>query len=157
VKALRAGLADGTIDAIATDHAPHTDHEKELEFDRAPFGVVGLETALGLALSELVDQGVIDLAGLVRVMSASPRRILGLPGGTLAQGAPADLVLVDPSARWAVDPGRFRSRSRNSPFRGFRLRGEVVATMVGGRIVMRRGELVEAAGRKAGGAEVVKR
>jgi dihydroorotase len=158
VKALRAGLADGTIDAIATDHAPHTDHEKELEYDRAPFGVVGLETALGLALSELVDQGVIDLKGLVRVMSLNPRRILGLPGGTLAEGAPADLVLVDPSVHWAVDPTRFRSRSRNSPFRGFRLRGEVVGTMVGGRMVMRRGEQVEAAsGWEAGGAEVAGR
>jgi len=135
VKALRAALGDGTIDAIATDHAPHTDHEKELEFDRAPFGVIGLETALGLVLSELVDQGVIDLAGMVRLMSLAPRRILGLPGGMLAPGAPADLVLVDPKATWQVDPARFRSRSRNSPFRGYRLRGEVEATIVGGRVV----------------------
>ena len=135
VKALRAALADGTIDAIATDHAPHTDHEKELEFDRAPFGVIGLETALGLVMSELVDQGVIDLAGLVRLMSLAPRRILGLPGGMLAPGAPADLVLVDPKSTWQVDPTRFRSRSRNSPFRGYRLRGEVEATIVGGRVV----------------------
>jgi dihydroorotase len=155
VRALRAALADGTIDAIATDHAPHTEHEKELEFDRAPFGVVGLETALGLVLSELVDQGVLDLPGVVRVMSLAPRRILGLPGGTLAAGAPADLVLVDPNAYWAVDPSRFRSRSRNSPFRGFRLRGEVMATVVGGRVVMRRGEELRAgaiAGRGHGGA-----
>jgi dihydroorotase len=134
VAALRAGLADGTIDAIATDHAPHTDYEKELEFDHAPFGVIGLETALGLALTQLVDGGVLDLAGLVRVMSLNPRRILGLPGGSIAAGAPADLVLIDPEARWVVDPARFRSRSRNSPFRGFRLRGEVRATVVGGRV-----------------------
>jgi len=135
VAALREGLADGTIDAIATDHAPHTDYEKEFEFDRAPFGVIGLETALGLTLTELVDGGVLDLAGLVRVMSLRPRQILGLAGGSIAPGAPADLVLIDPEARWVVDPSRFRSRSRNSPFRGFRLRGEVAATLVGGRLV----------------------
>jgi dihydroorotase len=138
VLALRAGLKDGTIDAIASDHAPHTDYEKELEFDRAPFGVVGLETAFPLMLTELVDKGVLDLSGLVKVMSLAPRRILGLPGGVLAAGAPADLTLVDPEARWQVDPARFRSKSRNTPFAGFRLRGEVVATIVGGRQVYAR-------------------
>jgi dihydroorotase len=138
VLALRAGLRDGTIDAIASDHAPHTDHEKELEFDRAPFGVIGLETAFSLMLTELVDKAVLDLAGLVRVMSRAPRRILGLPGGGLAAGAPADLTLVDPEARWQVDPARFRSQARNTPFAGFRLRGEVVATIVGGRPVYER-------------------
>ncbi len=138
VMALREGLRDGTIDAIATDHAPHTDHEKELEFDRAPFGVIGLETAFSLMLTELVDSGAVDLPGLVRMMSLSPRRILGLPGGVLAPGEPADLTLVDPEARWQVDPARFRSKSRNTPFAGFRLRGEVVATIVGGRQVFAR-------------------
>jgi len=138
VLALRAGLKDGTIDAIASDHAPHTDHEKELEFDQAPFGVVGLETAFSLMLTELVDKGVIDLPGLVRAMSLAPRRILRLPGGVLAPAAPADLTLVDPEARWQVDPARFRSKARNTPFAGFRLRGEVVATIAGGRQVFAR-------------------
>lgn len=138
VLALRAGLTDGTIDVIASDHAPHTDHEKELEFDRAPFGVVGLETAFALMLTELVDKGVLDLPGLLKVMSLAPRRILGLPGGVLAPGAPADLTLADPEARWQVDPRRFHSKSRNTPFAGFRLRGEVVATIVGGRQVYAR-------------------
>ncbi len=138
VLALRAGLRDGTIDAIASDHAPHTDHEKELEFDQAPFGVVGLETAFSLMLTELVDKGVVDLPGLVRAMSLAPRRILGLAGGVLAAGAPADLALVDPEARWQVDPKRFRSKGQNTPFAGFRLRGEVAATIVGGRQVYAR-------------------
>ncbi len=138
VLALRQGLADGTIDVIASDHAPHTDNEKELEFDCAPFGVVGLETAFSLMLTELVDKDVLDLPGLVRVMSLAPRRILRLPGGVLAEQAPADIVIIDPEALWQVDPTRFRSKSRNTPFTGFRLRGEVVTTIVGGRQVYAR-------------------
>lgn len=134
VAALRAALADGTIDAIATDHAPHQYDEKAVEFSRAADGVVGLETALGLAL-RLVDEGVLELPTLVRRLTTGPAGILGLPAGTLAAGAAADLVVVDPAARWTVDPTRFRSRSRNTPFAGWTLQGHVRLTLRGGRVV----------------------
>jgi dihydroorotase len=135
VAALRAALADGTIDAVATDHAPHSVDEKELEYDRAPFGLIGVETALGLVLTEIVDGGVLDPQGLVRVMSVAPRRIIGLEPVALAPGAPADLTIIDPETRWQVEPARLRSRSRNTPFAGRELRGVAAWTIVGGRIV----------------------
>lgn len=134
-QACREGLADGTLDAIATDHAPHHYEEKEREFDDAPFGVVGLETALGVGLAELVRPGLLDLSGLVDRMSCGPARIMGLPGGTLRRGSPADIVVFDPEEEWTVDPERFLSRSRNTPFRGHRLAGRVRRTLVGGRTV----------------------
>ncbi len=118
VAALRAGLADGTIDCIATDHAPHHYDAKEQEFDNAPFGVVGLETALGVALTELVEAGVLDLPALVRRLSTRPAEIAHLPAGTLAPGAAADVVVFDPAASWTVEPARFFSKSRNTPFAG---------------------------------------
>ena len=135
VAALREGLADGTVDCIATDHAPHQYDAKEAEFDNAPFGVVGLETALALALTELVAPGVLTLPTLVERMSSRPARIASLPGGTLEPGAPADVVVLDPAAEWTVDPARFFSRSRNTPFAGRRLRGVVRWTVVGGIVV----------------------
>jgi dihydroorotase len=132
--ALREALADGTIDAIATDHAPHTSIEKDVEFEQAANGVIGLETALALAV-ELVDAGVLTPAKLVMRMSAGPAQLLGLPGGSLAVGVPADLTVIDPQAAWICDAARFRSKARNTPFGGRAMRGRPVLTVVGGRIV----------------------
>jgi len=134
-QAVREGLADGTLDVIATDHAPHHYDEKEAAFADAPFGLIGLETALGLALTELVHAGVLTLATLVERMSCTPARAFRLPGGTLKRGAPADVTVFDPAGEWVVDPTVFRSKSRNTPFAGRRLKGRVRATLVGGRIV----------------------
>jgi dihydroorotase len=133
--AVREGLADGTLDVIATDHAPHHYDEKEQAFDDAPFGLVGLETALGLAVSELVEGGVLGYPALVERMSCAPARAFQLPGGTLAPGAPADVTVIDPAAEWVVDPTAFCSKSRNTPFAGRRLRGRARFTIVGGRVV----------------------
>jgi len=134
IDALRAGLADGTIDAIATDHAPHHRDEKEVEFDSAANGIVGLETALPLAL-RLVADGVADLPTIVARMTVGPARVLGLPAGTLAAGAEADLTLVDPARRWRVEARSFRSKGRNTPFEGWDVVGRAVAVLVGGRLV----------------------
>lgn len=134
VDALKAGLKDGTIDAIATDHAPHAAHEKQREFEYAPFGIVGLETAFGLSLT-LVEEGVLTLDQMVAALTARPARAFGLAAGTLAVGADADVAVVDPGAQWTVDPARFRSMGRNTPFEGWKLNGRVVMTLVGGRVV----------------------
>lgn len=134
-RALLAALADGTVDAIATDHAPHHEDEKNVEFSRAPFGVVGLETAVSVALDRLVVAGVLGLSRLVELFSTGPSRILGLPGGTLGPGAPADITILDPGREVTVDPARFLSKSRNTPFEGWKLRGAPVATIVGGEFV----------------------
>ncbi len=131
--ALVAGLRDGSIDVIATDHAPHHEDEKSVEFDRAPFGIVGLETAVSLGLDKLVHAGVVSLSRFVELMSTNPARILGVPGGRLAEGDVADLTLIAPDLRVTVDAASFRSRSRNTPFDGWTLRGGVAATIVGGR------------------------
>jgi dihydroorotase len=128
-------LADGTIDCIATDHAPHAGSEKEGEFDRAAFGIVGLETAVGLMLDRLVRPGLLPLSTLISRLSRDPARLLGLPGGHLAPGAPADLTILDPAAEWTVDPARFQSRSRNTPFGGWPVTGRPWKTIVGGGIV----------------------
>ena len=139
VDACVAGLADGTIDCIATDHAPHAVIEKLCEFDEAAFGISGLETAFGLCM-RLVDEGRIELPTLIERLTVGPVRALGLarhvPGiGTLAVSAPADIVLLDPSAEWVVDPERFASKGKNTPLGGATLKGAVVATIAGGRIV----------------------
>jgi dihydroorotase len=135
VTALKEGLRDGTIDCIATDHAPHPYDAKEQEFDFAPFGVVGLETALGLAMVELVEPGTLALPELVRRMATRPAEIAHLPGGTLRRGAPADVVVFDPAASWTVEPAAFFSKSRNTPFAGRVLKGRVRWTVVGGLVV----------------------
>jgi dihydroorotase len=132
---LLEALVDGTIDCIATDHAPHAGSEKEGEFDRAAFGIVGLETAVGLMLDRLVRPGALPLATLISRLSRDPARLLGLPGGSLAPGAPADVTLLDPAAEWTVDPARFQSKSRNTPFGGWTVTGRPWKTIVGGRIV----------------------
>jgi dihydroorotase len=135
VAAIREGLRDGTIDAIATDHAPHHADEKALEFDQAPFGITGLETAVGLAF-DLVHQGVIDLERLVQLCSSNPARIFGLQHrGTLAENAHADVTILDPACEWVFDVATSKSRSRNTPFHGRKMTGAAVATIVGGRVV----------------------
>jgi dihydroorotase len=140
VEALRGGLADGTIDCIATDHAPHHYDAKEAAFEDAPFGVVGLETALGVAVEELVRPGLLPLAELIHRLSTRPAQVCHLPGGTLKPGAPADVVVFDPEASWTVDPSRFFSKSRNTPFAGRRLAGLVRWTLVGGVVVHHAGQ-----------------
>ncbi len=132
--ALVEGLQDGTIDAIATDHAPHAPEETIVEFDRVPFGVVGLETALGLVLTHLVRPGVLSLHAALRCLSSRPADILALPGGRLEVGAPADIVLIDVNRSWVVDPAAFASKSRNTPFGGWELVGKPVLTLVAGEI-----------------------
>lgn len=134
VEAVKAGLKDGTIDVIATDHAPHAAFEKEREFDSAPFGIVGLETAWGLALV-LAEEGVLTVEQVVSALTIQPARAFGLAKGTLAVGADADVTIVDPEAQWVVDPGQFKSKGRNTPFAGWKLKGRVVSTLVGGRVV----------------------
>jgi dihydroorotase len=137
-ESLRQALRDGTIDVIATDHAPHHYDAKEREFEDAPNGIIGLETAFALGVTELVETGLMTLPELLLRMSTAPARVFGLPGGTLAIGAPADIVLLDAAARWTVDPVSFLSKSRNTPFAGRELTGRAEATIVGGRIVHRR-------------------
>lgn len=134
VAALRGALAEGTIDAIATDHAPHAVEEKLVEFDHAPFGVIGLETALGVVLTHLVRPGLLTLEQAIRRMSTAPAQILGLPGGTLEPGTAADIVVIDPARRWTVRADEFASKSRNTPFEGWPLVGGAVLTLVDGEI-----------------------
>jgi dihydroorotase len=134
VEAIKSGLADGTIDAIATDHAPHAIFEKQREFEYAPFGVVGLETALGVALL-LVEEGCLTVEQLVRALTSGPARCFGLHKGSLAVGADADVVMVDPESHWEVNPDEFRSKGRNTPFGGWKLKGRVVKTLVSGKVV----------------------
>jgi dihydroorotase len=141
VAAVREALADGTIDAVATDHAPHSPVEKDVEFELAAPGVIGLETALALCL-ELVHENVITEMALLSRMSTAPARILGLAGGTLAPHSVADVTVVDPHATWICDPGRFRSRARNSPFAGRRMRGRAMLTIVAGNIAFAEETLV---------------
>jgi dihydroorotase len=135
--AIKEGLRDGIIDAIATDHAPHHIDEKDVEFDAAANGIIGLETSLPLSL-RLVDEKVLDLKGLVEKMSSNPARILGIPRGALRAGAVADVTIIDPSLEWSVEKEKLASRSKNSPFLGERMKGAAVYTIVGGKIVYKR-------------------
>jgi dihydroorotase len=132
-QAVRRGLADGTLDVIATDHAPHSSIEKDLEFNLAANGIIGLETALPLSLA-LVRDGVLDLAALLAKLTINPARILGLSGG-LRAGSKADITIIDPDQRHMIDAARFRSLSRNTPFDGWPVQGRAVVTIVGGRVV----------------------
>lgn len=130
--AVRQGLIDGVLECVATDHAPHHYEEKEREFDDAPFGIVGLETALAVCIGELVKPGDLELFDLIDRMSAAPARLMGIEGGTLRPGSRADLVLFDPQEEWTVDPASFRSKSGNTPFSGWKVTGRVKRTIVGG-------------------------
>ena len=135
-QAIRAALADGTLDAIATDHAPHSIVEKEVEFNLAANGIIGLETALPLALA-LVRDGLISPLRLVELMSAGPARIIGIPGGTLAEGAVADVTVIDPERHFVFDATANHSKSANSPFFGWQLQGRAIRTYLAGRLAWR--------------------
>ncbi|HYL95021.1 MAG TPA: dihydroorotase [Terriglobales bacterium] len=137
-EALQVALADGTVDAIATDHAPHALHEKQVEFERAAFGIIGLETALGLAMTRLHRERGVPLSRIVELFSSGPARVIGLKSrGSLQRGYHADITIFDPKSRWTYDVSKSRSRARNSPFDGSQLTGRVLATIVGGKIVYR--------------------
>jgi dihydroorotase len=139
-EAIRQALRDGTIDTICTDHAPHHYDTKERAFDDAPNGIIGLETALGLAITELVETGLVTIPQLIERMSTRPAKIFNLQGGTLAPGSPADVLIADPKARWAVDPTTFFSKSRNTPFGGRQLTGRPEVTIVRGQVVFERAD-----------------
>ncbi|MCU0794082.1 MAG: amidohydrolase family protein, partial [Opitutaceae bacterium] len=143
-RAIIAGLKDGTIDILATDHAPHTPDEKDREFDLAPNGILGLETALAVSLEILVRKNKIRLATLVDLWTRKPAQLLGLPAGTLAEGAPADLCLFDPDAEWTYDAKKGFSKSANSPWHGQKLRGRVRSTYVSGKLVYADGKILAA-------------
>lgn len=137
VAAIKAGLADGTIDAIATDHAPHQGHEKDVEFNQALNGIIGLETSLPLSL-KLVEEKVLGIEALIEKMSVNPARILGIDRGTLRPGAVADVTIIDPSLKWVVEAEKLASKSKNSPWIGEKMKGRVVYTIVAGRVVYTR-------------------
>ncbi|MEE8637858.1 MAG: dihydroorotase [Candidatus Margulisiibacteriota bacterium] len=141
VKAVMRGLKDGTIDCIVTDHAPHNIEEKNVEFNLAAFGMIGLETALALVLTKLVNVKVLTLKKAIEKMTVAPAKILNLNKGTLGVGADADVIIVDPKAEWAVDAEQFASKSRNTPFQGWKLKGKVLYTIVGGKVVVKDGKL----------------
>jgi dihydroorotase len=134
-EAILEGLADGTIEILCSDHAPHCDYEKEVEFDYAPFGVTGLETELALSLMQLVHTKRISLADLIAKFTVNPARLLHLPKGTLNTGADADVTVFDPEAEWVFRAEDSASKSKNSPFSGWKLKGRPIATIVGGKIV----------------------
>lgn len=139
LQALLEGIKDGTIDAIATDHAPHHGDEKALEYDSAPFGILGLETAIGLAFLRLIQPGIIDLVRLVELFSTNPAKVFRIPErGTLKPGSIADVTIIDPDLKWTFKASDSRSKSRNTPFDGWEFSGGAVATIVGGKIVYRR-------------------
>lgn len=142
LEAIQKGLADGTIDVIATDHAPHAYHEKDVEFQYAPNGLVGLETAVGLVFTNLVEPGILTVPQAVAKLSWQPRRVLGLSGGRLEVGAVADITLIDPKCSEVVDPSKFQSKGKNTPFARWKLTGLPVLTMIKGRIVMQDRHLI---------------
>jgi len=139
-EAVIEGLVDGTIDCIASDHAPHSEEEKDCEFEKAPPGTIGLETTLGLIKTFIVDKGYLSWADAIKKMTVNPARILKLPGGSLAVGSPADITIIDPDKEWTVRADKFRSRSKNSAFIGFKLSGQVYRTILGGRVVFEQGQ-----------------
>ena len=143
VEALIEGLVDGTIDCIATDHAPHNPNEKMLEFDRAPFGITGLETALGVSLTRLVHTGKIDLKRLIELLTINAARIINKPLGTLSIGAEGDVTLFSTDAEWVYDVNQTKSKSRNCPFHGMKLKGQVAGTVVAGNVVYRNEGLLQ--------------
>ena len=143
IRACLDGVRDGTIECLVTDHAPHASQEKELTFNDAPFGIIGLETSLPLFVRALVEPGLLDWSGLLERMTVRPARVLGLSKGTLREGADADVTLIAPKTEWTIDASRFYSKSRNCPFDGWKVAGRVVATLVGGRVRFRDGEVLD--------------
>ncbi|MEN3338209.1 MAG: dihydroorotase [Acidobacteriota bacterium] len=137
--AMLDGIADGTVDVIATDHAPHHADEKMVEFDRAPFGIVGLETAVPIVFDRLVHAGRISIGRMIELLSTNPAKVMNVPGGTLAEGVPGDITILAPDAQVTIAAAAMRSKSKNTPFDGWQMTGAVVATIVGGRIVFRAG------------------
>lgn len=137
VEAIKKGLKDNTIDVIATDHAPHTDSEKDVEFDSAPFGIIGLETALSLSAMELVDKNILSWPELITKMSVNPSKILGLKRGSLKKGLPADITIIDPAKEFTYTKDSIESKSKNSPFINWVLKGKAIAAFAGGRLVMK--------------------
>ena len=137
--AMLDGIADGTVDVIATDHAPHHADEKMAEFDRAPFGIVGLETAVPIVFDRLVHTGRISLRRMIELLATNPAKVMNLPGGTLGEGAPADITILAPDSPVTIEASAMKSKSKNTPFDGWEMKGAVVATIVGGRIVYRAG------------------
>ncbi len=134
IDALKQAIADGLVDALVTDHAPHLQSEKELEFLTAPFGMVGLECALGLYIKALIEPKILDWPGLIRLMTEKPAKIIGIDKGTLSKGKQGDVTIIDPNAEYVVDVNKFRSKSRNCPYNGWKLRGKVLKTIVGGEV-----------------------
>ena len=134
VEALKQAIREGLVDALVTDHAPHLQSEKELEFLAAPFGIGGLECALGLYVKALIEPGILDWPGLIELMTAKPARIIGVDKGTLGKGKQADITIIDPDAQYQIDVGKFRSKSRNCPYNGWKVTGKVEKTIVGGEI-----------------------
>jgi dihydroorotase len=149
-EAILEGLSDGTIEVLCSDHAPHCDYEKEVEFDYAPFGITGLETELSLALMQLYHAKRLGLSDMIAKYTSSPARLLGLKKGTLSVGADADLTIIDPDKEWIFDSATSASKSSNSPFYGWQLKGKAVATIVGGKKIWSE---IEEPTRKAGAKE----
>jgi len=134
IDALKQAIADGLVDALVTDHAPHLQSEKELEFLTAPFGMVSLECALGLYIKALIEPKVLDWPGLIRLMTERPAKVIGIDKGTLSKGKQGDVTIIDPDAEYVVDVNKFRSKSKNCPYNGWKLHGKVLKTIVGGEI-----------------------
>jgi dihydroorotase len=143
ISALVAGLKDGTIDAIATDHAPHAFEDKDVEYRYAPFGISGLETAVPLVLNALLHSGEMDMSGVVAAMTVRPAQILGLDKGTLLTGKDADITILDPAYEQTIDPQQFVSKGKNSPYGGFKVKGKAIATIVAGEVVMQEGRILK--------------
>jgi len=137
VAALRAALADGTLDCIISDHAPHAPEEKAVEFNLAPFGIIGLETVLPVLVTKLIEPGILSWLQAIAALTCNPARVLGIEAGSLEVGRPADITLIDPAAEWTIDAAKFRSKCRNCPFHGWKVRGRAAATIVGGAVKFR--------------------
>jgi dihydroorotase len=139
--AVKKGLSDGTLDAISTDHAPHTENEKDVEFDKAPFGIIGLETSLPLSLA-LVDEKILSMTDLVTKMSMKPAEILRIDRGHLSEGAVADVTVFDPNLEWTVEKEKLESKSKNSPFLGRKVKGKAMDVVSEGRLILQNGKII---------------
>src|SRR5947199_5619115 len=143
VEAVIGGLVDGTIEILATDHAPHAPEKKMRELDQAPFGIVGLETLLPITIKGLIEPGHLSWVDVIRKLTVNPARLLGIAKGSLKPGADADVTIIDPESRWTVDPSRFQSKSRNTPFGGWEVRGRAHTVIVAGEVRFSLGGIVQ--------------